>query len=183
MKAPTEKHLEDWIALHLNAVLPIGSILLRRQLRLPSGIADMVAVNGRYLTVIELKKGVVDAACVVQALRYMCDLQGIYEQTLGDLFGDSSLTWDEFNRGNQFLNFCIQGVVIGSSFEDKHMPVICEAANISLMTYEHDVPSDYSFIVHASPGYKTRTKDYETYFDGDLIAAIKDLIFKQVSRD
>lgn len=107
MKAPSEKHLEDWIVdnLHLlgetwdgnrttpdffsedaswisetEFVYPYFERILKRQARFPSGIADLITSNERTICAVELKQGAVDGEAISQVQRYMHMLRRIYEE-------------------------------------------------------------------------------------------------------
>lgn len=176
MIAPTERHLEDWIVQHAPLALPYSTIL-QRQLALPSGIADLLVVRKHYLSVVELKKGRIDADCIAQTLRYMGDLFGLYEEVAGRLFSRQLLTRAEFDATYSYLPHVVQGMVIGSGLGDKHLPVICEAARITLMIYTYHDDGSYSFECVAGPSFRSREADYEAFANGDVLSAIKDFIF------
>lgn len=177
MKAPSERHLEDWIAAHANVIFGESVHVVRRQFHLPSGIADVLTRHHNYLNVVELKKGAITAECVAQTLRYMGDLYGIYESVIGNLFTELTISRGEFDNAYAQLPRVVEGTIIGSRFEDRHLPVICEAANISLLTYDFN-GVDYTFKWYASPVIRSKQKEYDRYFDGELITVIKEQVFR-----
>lgn len=106
MKAPSEKHLEDWIVnnpqyvgdtfdedeypllpheqnvvVHFNAhqyTYPYISRILKRQPTFPYGRADLIATDEVSVSAIELKLGAIDGETIAQILRYMHALRHIY---------------------------------------------------------------------------------------------------------
>lgn len=108
-KAPTEKHLENWIvdnfhwfgdlydndylygfenvAVKFNEdqfVVPLGHRIVGRQFQLPDGIADLIITDDNRLMVVELKKGPVTFDALGQCLRYMNNLQSIFYAVRAD---------------------------------------------------------------------------------------------------
>jgi len=109
-KAPTEKHLEDWIVNNLHwfgdlydneylygfenyavpfdetqFVVPMGRRIIGRQLQLPDGIADLILTDDNRLMVVELKKGPVTFDTLGQCLRYINNLRNIFWQVRADV--------------------------------------------------------------------------------------------------
>jgi hypothetical protein len=107
MRAPTERHLEDWICENLyrfgepdeaheyfpgddlahlyhwiddeTFVNPYIDRLVCRQVSFPHGIPDLIGLDstGECLRVVELKKGPITLEAVAQCARYMYDLRKI----------------------------------------------------------------------------------------------------------
>jgi hypothetical protein len=112
MRAPTERHLEDWICSNLKRfgvvdqafdqypgdehaddfhwvdedffIAPFMDRIICRQITLPHGIPDLIGVGhcGDNITVIELKKGPITLEAVGQCARYMYDLHHILATNL-----------------------------------------------------------------------------------------------------
>jgi len=146
-KAPSEKHLEDYICTH-NRFLSVGYWdeetypdvwerihcvwkILKRQPVFPSGIPDLVAVlAGKWkpsIGIVELKKNDVDEDSVIQCLRYMYDLRQILHFSL--LECGLHIPSDFINR------IPITGLIIGHSMPNDKLQIICEAANIQVLLY------------------------------------------------
>lgn len=164
--APSEKHLEDWIVANCQFVgdsgeydeedwlddcphLPDGSIIttgldrvIARQLTLPSGICDLIALATNFyynptLAVVELKKGVIDTLAFTQCLRYMRDLNEIFFYTMveRDLYKSyRPMSKFDFSLG---ATPEISGILIGHSVQDNNLLIACEAAGIQVYTYEY----------------------------------------------
>lgn len=156
MIAPTEKHLEDWIVANPSrfALLdeidgdqllsPLLNKIIARQLRLPSGIADLVALT-RYwepsLAVIEIKRDAVNEKTVAQCLRYMHNIQDIYAHVLNE--------WEDISNENRYRRISmvhmrhmrlpeISGIVVGHSLANENIALVCEACGIIAVTYDFD---------------------------------------------
>jgi len=106
MKAPSEKHLEDWIVAnpklfgdlwpteeitgkiwdecaHLDngqSVIPFVGPIIARQVRFPFGIADLVLANRQQVVVVEIKKDAVTAKTITQCLRYVHELKWVFSE-------------------------------------------------------------------------------------------------------
>jgi len=182
MIAPSEKHLEDWIAGNLEELSPYFR-LLDRQLRLPSGTLDLLMVTDTQnrLEVIELKQGSIDTKTVIQVLRYMNDLQGIYQNITCELLKSQTIEWEEFDWLFNLEKIHIQGMVIGHSIQSDHILYACEAANITVMTYEFD-GSGYEFSAIASPSVKLLDEAHKSFHNPQLELAVKDIMFHELTR-
>lgn len=134
MKAPTEKHLEDWIVnnpSHFADCQPGEQFysafvdrFIGRQFRLPFGIVDLIGVKTNTLQVIELKKGVIDYASVCQCMRYVAQIKEIVTYAYYDC-----------PDARQF-NVSVDGMIVGHSFEAKDVQMIASAAGICTVIYD-----------------------------------------------
>lgn len=120
-KAPTEKHLEDWIVNNLHwfgdlydneylygfenhaapfgedhFVVPMATKIVGRQLQLPDGIADLVVTDHDRLMVVELKKGDLSFDVLGQCLRYMNNLTNIFNVVEHDVLKDENPDKDNY---------------------------------------------------------------------------------------
>lgn len=132
-KAPSEKHLEDWIVANPDVLtfyegLPVQ--IIGRQVNLPSGRADIIARCGINLLVVELKKGEVDQATVVQVMRYMHDLKHIWYMATEYLPSGFS----ERGHTNEIL---VTGVVVGCAVAENTVKS-AESVDITVLTYDFD---------------------------------------------
>lgn len=180
-EAPSEKHLEEWVVENITHVVPHAAVLAR-QLRLPSGVLDVLAYASQHnmLHVLELKKGLVDTRTVVQVLRYMNDLQGIYQEVVGTMFVMGVLDRREFDYTFEKKSH-IGGYVIGRDIESAHVLYACEAANIAALTYTYD-GQQYAFNVLATGTYKALAHEHERFRHPPLTLAMKEIVFQELSR-
>lgn len=121
MKAPSEKHLEDWIVANPKLfgqkwagedawpsdfmkdctwfsdnsfVSPMIDSIIGRQVKFPFGIVDLIGKTSQSLKAIEIKAGTVDSGTIAQCLRYMHELRSIHCELLNDLIFN---TQDEYH--------------------------------------------------------------------------------------
>lgn len=141
--APTEKHLENWIVAHNGWLLAAECpdlmsehCVVARQLRLPSGIADLVIADPDYLHIMELKKGAIDEKAIAQVLRYRGDFLSIWHATTHN----HAMGFLESRRLFPEIVFC---VLIGQSADDSVLRS-CLGAGIAVYLYEFD-GEDYHF--------------------------------------
>ena len=135
--APSEKHLEDWIVANLDTLPRVWMNeygerrVLGQQVRLPFGVADIVAYDDRSFTVIELKRDNISAETFVQILRYKRQM---------------SLIWDAqrceaglFTPDNSVFNprFDIHCTVIGHSITDQVLADMFACHHIYAYLYEY----------------------------------------------
>ena len=165
--APSEKHLEDWIVANPKKFLPnhwlnqdrvttspFIEYIVARQVGLPYGIADLFVKARQSTYVIELKKGVIDAASIAQCLRYMECFNRIRMIVHIDLWHDSPGFRKPYENDTR-------GMIVGNSIADKHIPFICESLGIVPVYYDY-IDGSYVF----SPEYHwTLTDDHEHYKD------------------
>lgn len=151
MKAPSEKHLEDWIVAHPEQVtfgdhIPfyegddVISRIIRRQPRFPNGRPDLIVKSGMSIVVIELKAGAIKSRTITQLLRYIYDLRDIgYKRHVRDV-----LNSDFWLPTPEFENHMISGYVIGHSIGDDNISFACALLNITPILYDYD-GQDYTF--------------------------------------
>lgn len=145
--APSEKHLEDYLWGHPEALgmiyapdpTPEYSFIFR-QFRLPSGIVDLLGFDYR-LVAFELKRGTVTSQALAQLLRYMCDLKHAVDRFLFECQEHERLrAWAHYhwtNEGADVHNF-VRGVLIGNDVEDKNLLIACAACGVNVYTYRFD---------------------------------------------
>lgn len=203
MKAPSEKHLENWIVDHIkqfgdiwedaidapeyayegmiwlnetDVIAPFFSQILARQLHLPSGIPDIIAANHNHVAVVELKKGAITYETVGQCLRYMYDLREIYfEIFFEELQG--GLDYQpliHIENKSEYPDEAITGMIVGSHLEDKNIPLICTQCDIKVVTYDFD-GGEYWF-EHQLVASKGTTQDYQDYTLGTIGQAIRNVL-------
>lgn len=151
-KAPSEKHLEEYLwknpgALNTSSLPTRGPLceysFLWRQLRLPSGIADLVGVYlGIALVFVELKVGTIDTKAFAQLMRYKRDFKIMLEAAL--------IEYQESNADlNCFLsiNPCkyswwdravLSSALIGHTIESEALLLACDACDTTVITYDFD---------------------------------------------
>lgn len=150
MKAPSERHLEDWIVDNAGMLAPIHIpvTLLSRQLPLPSGRLDLLIRWGVNLEVVELKKDAITEAAVMQTLRYMYDIKKIWGVATEYL--PQALQVE--TSGNGLYHCPIYGHLIGHSIT----PVVlrcAEAAEISVSLYDYDGEYEIEDVCSDQPDY------------------------------
>ena len=141
MKAPSEKHLEDWLFEDANRLPNAACCFGRndfnvyRQLQLSSGILDLLYIEDDSMTVVELKKGEIDAYALTQILRYIGDLKIVWEECVGEI--SCSPEYLASNPPRYHGGLKVSGILIGYKCSNQVM-VAAEAANVGVMKYEYD---------------------------------------------
>lgn len=135
MIAPSERHLEDWIVAHNGCIThPAAAYgdysVVGRQVRLHSGIADLIVFNGSSLLVYELKKDKIDVHALAQILRYQSDLRDIWREVCKSLF----MSVDQYFA---LFPFCVSGILLGHSVHSDIL-ISANAANVVVYTYDFD---------------------------------------------
>lgn len=169
MKAPSEKHLEDWILANPielgwmevpDYVLPDGVMLdyepLGRQVKVPSGVIDILAFSWDSIYIIELKKGEIGVSAFFQLLRYMRDVSNLWETMI------TAMPYPDFPDGNQYTQPKVCGILIGNNIPDKDFLIAADAAKVMVATYDFDGNS-YHFEWAMLPSLKRRVK--AQYYD------------------
>lgn len=170
--APSEKHLEDWIVanfeefgdpvdvdvenghlVHVEGIAPYFFELVEKQYPLPSGRPDLICYRCGTVSAVELKKGAITYDVIGQCLRYIYDLREIFGWVFARYtdFTDETNPYNYSNIGciepSEFPNSEITGMVVGSSFIDSNIPLVCAASNIKVVTYEYN-GHGYTFTHH-----------------------------------
>jgi hypothetical protein len=129
-----EKDIEQWLWENPHSAwCLVGRVekWLKRQYRLPSGIADLIGVTDTgSLVVVEVKNVDIDASALTQVCRYAFDLKYIHTLVIRDIIPDDMPEPDVYK------------VVIGRSVDTQTMreaealdiQVICFQVNLSLDT-------------------------------------------------
>lgn len=156
--APSEKHLEDWIVDTGYFTLPQAKIL--RQYQLPSGIIDLIYLDGNGLQLIELKKGRIDSKALMQTARYLRDLNGISKTAL-------DLVRPPLDRYAQIYDPKLTTTLIGYGVKEDNLLIAAQAIGIDIVSYEYDSNQDsYEFFdVEAPP---LLIEDKIQYVTGDI---------------
>lgn len=154
MKAPSEKHLEDYL------VTCFGADVIQRQAKLPHGIADLILKFGNFVAVAELKKGPIEAEAVVQLLRYMSDMRRIFAYARYRWYAERKQFYKSRpNVGNSGPEELL-GVIIGHELPDHKIMHVCEMSQILVMTYEYD-GHRYRLINHTPRGSASFNEELE----------------------
>lgn len=194
MKAPSEKHLEDWIVANYGLVsyeddfgdgpLDIGLIgpVIARQVRLPAGRADLVTYGSDdrapNVAVVELKQGVIKSDTVAQCLRYMRDLHEIFYWLEP---GSVPASYEKHGLADQISGYEpeVSGIVIGHSLSDSNLLIACEAAHIRVVLYDFD-GEQYSFEQASEsvqlPSYHERYLVYQEFGFGAIGEAFRTIM-------
>jgi hypothetical protein len=173
MKAPSEKHLEDWIVNNLDyfgdafdknvyGLLPIEdplwinsdeytypffSHVLKRQARFPFGIADLITTDGDSICAVELKAGAVDGETIAQVLRYMHALRHIYSRVSEqEHYANPDVAAHYDYWGSLVVEsgaHVIRGVVVGNGIKDRKILSLSPLLGIDIVVYDYDPATDF----------------------------------------
>lgn len=153
MKAPSEKHLENYLWAHPEAFgeyaltdnnEPVPHLIPKwRQVEVASGKVDLV---GTYfdlgLAIIELKKGPIDSKAFAQLMRYMRNFRDMVHKMVHEYSSYQLPLCEYLSHDPSELDWwqgeLLIGVLVGSSIEDKNLLIACEACNISVFTYSYE---------------------------------------------
>lgn len=178
MKAPSEKHLQDYIWQHhhtadINEEPFDWYSLVGREVSLPSGYADFIGLGcptfhglpRNALVIVETKKDAVNRHTLTQILRYIRDVNTIWQYAIA---GMPDIT----AYGNYTADLpSVMGVMIGSSVSDEVL-IAAEAAQISVLTYDFD-GTVYTFEPAISP--KLPKSEYLSFHDSPIADVIRGL--------
>jgi hypothetical protein len=195
MEAPSEKHLEDYLWAHPEALGMVGLPpqygpdipmyrLHFRQFRLPSGIVDLIGADWR-LVVFELKRGKITAQTFTQLMRYMRDIQRLMEDAIyaytmrKDSFYEK--LWDRWNGATFHVSDLLGGVLLGHDYEDENLLIACEACNVDVMIYDFD-GEDYTtdMIFCKDTLSLERAEMLEKIREGHLMPILTQILFSTV---
>lgn len=167
MKAPSEKHLEDWIFDDISRLdfFSSGNLYstgtVYRQVKMRRGIADIVYVSDDFMTVVELKKGEIDDSALQQVLRYVGDLKDTWEEVVYTIPAKQVFPGKPTHGG---LN--ISGILIGYS-SNEHTLAAAWGADISTYKYEYDGDGDYAldWLFHSARYNQNNPLEYSEISD------------------
>lgn len=165
--APSEKHLEDWIAANLNGFDYLDG-LIARQVHCKDGIIDLIGFKEHRLQVVELKKGEIDSKALTQLLRYMKDVRSVFDAVGMEMHyikGIASQCYGFSYEGAQF----IQGQLVGRSIDEKIF-LACYEAGVQVVLYSFE-----------NGNYNFDTARIEGLYDEDLSPEVQQLrpLFEQ----
>lgn len=177
MKAPSERHLEDWIVAnwerfgesHHRRFAEYSMRLLERQYSVPCGRVDLIGTCSPYqplIQVIELKKGAVTYRSIGQCLRYMRHLDHLAHLQTKEMIQSP----ERFELGVD-IDPLVWGYVVGHSVEDDAVAMVAFQANIEVIIYDYDGEM-YHF-----QSYNGGARHYEGYgFDpqSSIMKAVKE---------
>lgn len=196
MKAPTEKHLEDWIVDHNAYELDEGyhqdmfGAIVARQFRLPYGIADLITQRCESVTVIEIKQGVIDEKVLTQCARYMRQLRQIYYWVFCEAMMTDNPDHQQYRftplhtpEVEPYFHAEINGVVIGSHISHAYIPLIATHMSIDVFSYDYDQQDDWYVFDHQLEDMnKLLYEDCQEYGKGILGEAMRTAIKKRAER-
>lgn len=163
MKAPSERHLEDWIVANphkfkncadeygwtdferylaqaegelLTHGKPYFNINLVRQVELSCGYADLVGLRGNKIGVVELKKNAVNEKTLVQLMKYINEIEHMI------LFRELEVVPNFWSREHKRIP-SVFGFAVGYGQPSKQTIEGCPS-RISLVSYDFD-GCNYSF--------------------------------------
>ena len=153
MKAPSEKHLEDYLCEHPETfgmygvddeLQPVPHFLpMCRQVSVSSGIVDIVGSwFGLSLSVVEIKKGAIDSKAFAQIMRYKRDFRNMVHYLVFSYGSNDGPLRDLMPMDHRITEWwkseLIQGILVGRSIPDQNLLVACQACDIEVYTYQHD---------------------------------------------
>lgn len=153
MKAPSEKHLEDYLWAHPEAFdefgvdehnNPIPHFIPRwRQIPVASGIVDIVGSwFGLGLAVVEIKKGTIDTKAFAQIMRYKRDFRNMVQYLICTYGSNGAALREHMPMDHRITEWwkseLIQGILVGESIPDKNLLIACQACDIEVYTYQYD---------------------------------------------
>lgn len=173
--APSERHLEDWIAHNFdNFNQQIGynfHRLIGRQVRFPSGVADLVIAGACCIFVVELKKGRLDGAAVSQLNHYLSDGLAMHRYLNANHYEKDDLLSHKSDVSERVGSPSFRGILIGSSF-DRLAEKTCASMDIDLIQYSL-IEGEYEFDRDVADGYYQINEDA---FSRELIGGIKEVM-------
>lgn len=179
MKAPSEKHLEDWIIknssqfkpssnsdgyslmeLYLHQVYqidvynnnPYADSIFLRQVELSSGKPDLIGIRDNHIVVIELKKDSINERCLIQLAKYVRELQYMA------MHREIGIIEDFHKKPYVNLDRKIFGIAVGYGKPNKQTIWGCPRET-SLISYEYNDDGNYTFkAVDFEPDYNWNVK-------------------------
>lgn len=163
MKAPSEKHLENWIVANPDKFKNTASeygwtnferylaqdegVLLSQrrpyfdthfvtQVELSCGYADLIGMRGSKIGVVELKKSVINEKALIQLLKYINEIEEML------MFRELEIVPDYSNRANVSIPR-VFGIAVGYGQPSKQTVAGCPS-RVSLVSYDFNDDS-YSF--------------------------------------
>lgn len=147
-KAPSEKHLEDWIVQYPRLTYPdywgiepnkssLIEVVLARQPKFPVGTPDLIIQTPDGVAVVEIKKDSIDDSTVVQCLRYMAYLEHI------SMSSHYALSNQLLPEDRQYLEYGFQsnlvsGFLIGHSIKSDNLLHACWLLNLYPILYRFE---------------------------------------------
>lgn len=171
MKAPSERHLEDWIVAHPE---DFGGEyfdfnLRVRQFPLPSGRLDLLGTDFNTIYVIEIKKDNLKPQTLSQVLRYKKDLHRIWQVSLSGLpHPDPGCTTAAY-LGLGYHAPQIKGLMVGYDIEPE-LVLSADASDVDVFTYEYNPETNwYTFDWAIQPRDFSEFEPYRTGIIGKLM--------------
>lgn len=198
LKAPSEKHLEDWIIAnphlfgdlwpaedvhpsHLansnmtaygedEYIVPHFQHIITRQPRFPMGRPDLIVQTDSSVQVIELKKGPITADTIAQTLRYMGVLRELMSWVIMKRHAEIELPERPYQwEFDGFPEGEITGLIVGSGLADSNLPIVAAAGNIELFIYEYDQSKDfYTFTCERFNTERAHAEQYTEWAQGAI---------------
>lgn len=181
--APSEKHLEDWFANDMQALIenpPEGAnphnAKVYRQYVLPSGIADILLIGSAHTLVVELKKGAINRRAFTQIMRYLRDINDIQRIALGIMRHPNNWEYRKYDPR-------VSGILVGHSIEDDDdLLIAAEMVGVTVMTYKyHPDEKVYTFESHKAKRVDLLKK--YSYVQSELGLSIQDAWVRNIDSD
>lgn len=187
MKAPSEKHLQDYLynnpeCFHEESELdysdPID--LFGYEYELPRGRVDLLGsgwIDGwNCIWAIELKKDALALPCLAQVLRYVRDIQLIWEYAISGLHDINEALIGVDHRPQ------VRGILVGYSCSDDLL-IAAQASNVCVYTYSYNADTTYTLTpqIPKDP-HKTALLRYYDSNLGEEIRRVHTVILKSLTQ-
>lgn len=145
MKAPTEKHLEDWIVA-TNSLFDEreGAELVARQLPLPSGRLDLLYHRFDSVAVAEIKKGMLDTHSLTQVLSYIHDLKRIWKVAIIGMPDPDPSCSTIAHQAFGYWSPQIKGILVGYDIPEDVL-LAADASDVEVILYDFRDDGTYGF--------------------------------------
>lgn len=170
MLAPSEKHLENWIV--ETGYFNSNDARCLQQYRLPSGITDLIYLDNG-ITLMELKRGKIDASALMQTARYLRDLKAIAKTSL-------DLVRPPLDGKATIYDPPITAMLIGHALDNDNLLIAAQAIGIDVLLYDYQQDTgEYDFIDADIPRLSLEEK--LPFITGDIGLEIQEAYTRNVT--
>jgi hypothetical protein len=157
-----EKDIEDYLYAHPESIEVLGSKVkrwIKRQLKVPSGIIDLLGITYKgYLIVVELKNVQVDAKAITQVCRYAHDIQQIAE-----VYDGSNTEIDDNGDGFIPTTHVIK-MIVGPSISDCAFTE-CDACQVLYRQFSVNFSVDFAELQWTRNYFDERNKVFDSLME------------------
>lgn len=183
-EAPSEKHLEDWIVNNFADFQYQSTMYFKysaRQIKLPSGRCDLLGTGWsmdkpcKAVCIAEIKKGTLDESSLLQLLRYLSDVQSIWDYCLE---GIPSIGGEQYGFAE---SFAYHAILIGYNVDPKVIAA-ASAIGVHIVLYEYDAEADaYQFWLHLEDHTTTQQRCDASV--GIIRSIVRDVYLSNIERN